>query len=249
MTYPGASKSVVDTIAPKGRLRAGINLSNFLLVSHVDVNGIPVGVSPDMAAALAGRLGVEIEFITFPNPGDVADAANQDLWDVGNIGADPARAEHIDFSAPYAEIDCTYLVPAGSSFATLSEVDTPGVRISVKKRAAYDLWLERNLESADLVHSHSLDSAFQTFVEQDLDALAGLRPRLTADALKLPGSRLLDGRFSAVQQAMGTPRNRDSVGVDYINEFVADAKATGLVSELIAKHGADGLSVAAAQDS
>lgn len=248
MTYPYVSESVIDAIAPTGRLRAGINLSNFLLVSHLETDGNPVGVSPDMAAALADQLGVGVEFITFPNPGDAADAAIQDIWDTGNIGADPARAQHINFSAAYAEIECTYLVPAGSPITAISEVDRPGVRISVKQRAAYDLWLERNLEHAKLVHSDSLDSAFETFVEQNLDALACLRPRLEADAAKLPGSRILDGRFSAVRQAMGTPRDRDPVGVDYLNAFVAEAKASGLVGELIAKHGADGLSVAASSD-
>lgn len=245
MGFPAPSAEAVEAIAPRGVLRAAINLSNFLLVSDIDSAGKPNGVSPDMAATLADQLGVNIEFLTYDNPGEVADAANTGEWDIGNIGAEPARARHINFTAAYAEIDSTYLVPAGSPITTVAEVDRPGTRISVKARAAYALWLERNLNHAQLVPTESLDSSFETFVDQGLDALAGLRPRLAKDVEKLPGARVLDGRFSAVQQAIGTPHDRNPAGIEYLAEFVEATKTNGYVRELIARHQADGLSVAA----
>ncbi|MFT5201696.1 MAG: polar amino acid transport system substrate-binding protein [Candidatus Aldehydirespiratoraceae bacterium] len=237
---PGA----VDALAPTGTLRAGINLSNFLLVTRTQDDGTPIGVSPDLAAALAAQLGVGLELQTYTNPGDVADAAASGAWDIGNIGADPLRAEFINFTDAYAEIESTYLVPAGSTVASFADVDQPGMRISVKARAAYALWLERNLEHATLVESDSLDASFDTFIEQGLDALAGLRPRLADDVAKLPGARVLDGKFSAVQQAMGTPRDRDPAGFGYLREFVEAAKSSGLIAELINRHEANGLTVA-----
>jgi polar amino acid transport system substrate-binding protein len=244
MSYPTPTLNAIEALAPSGTLRAAINLSNFLLVSSTVSHGTPVGVSPDMARAVADQLGVGLELLTYKNPGDVADAAARGEWDIGNIGAEPARAEYIDFSPAYAEIESTYLVPAGSSINTFADVDQPGIRISVKERAAYALWLERNLKHAELVQTESLDSSFETFIEQRLDALAGLRPRLMADVAKLSGARVLDGQFSAVQQAMGTPRHRDPAGFQYLTAFVEEAKASGLVGQLITKHGADGLSVA-----
>lgn len=241
---PTPSTEVVAALAPTGVLRAGINLSNFLLVSSVEDDGTPVGVSPDMASALAAVLDVDVELISFKNPGDVADAATTGTWDIGNIGAEPARAEFINFTDAYAEIESTYLVPAGSPVKTIDDVDRAGMRISVKARAAYALWLERNLQNAELIQTESLDTAFDTFVELELDALAGLRPRLLADVENVPGGRVLDGMFSSVMQAIGTPIDRDAAGIEFLRAFVSDAKESGFVASLITKHAADGLSVA-----
>lgn len=244
MSLPTPSPAAVTALAPTGTLRAAINLSNFLLVTGKGADGNPEGVSPDMARALAEQLGVGLELLRFKTPGELADAVESGVWDIGNIGAEPARAEHIAFTAAYCEIEATYLVPAGSPITSVEEVDRPGVRIASAARAAYDLWLERNIRHAELVRATGLDGSFDAFVEQRLDALAGLRPRLITDVERLPGARLLEGRFTAVQQAMGTPRTRDKAGFEYLAEFVEAAKASGLVARLIEKHGVRGLSVA-----
>ena len=244
MALADPSFAAVAALAPTGVLRAGINLSNFLLVTGRNGDGTPAGVSPDMARELARRLGVGIELKAYKSPGDLADAAAHDEWDVGNIGAEPARAETIAFTAAYCEIECTYLVPPGSPITRVEQVDQPGRRIASAPRAAYDLWLERNLRHAELVRSPGLGGSFELFVQQRLDALAGLRPRLLDDADRLPGSRVLDGNFSSVQQAMGTPRSRDGAGFEYLSAFVEEMKAAGFVAERIAAHGVAGLSVA-----
>jgi polar amino acid transport system substrate-binding protein len=236
--------AAVASLAPSGVLRAAINLSNFLLVTGRDDDGHPTGVSPDMARELARRLGVDIELTGYRSPGDLADDAIRGAWDVGNIGAEPARAETIAFTAAYCEIECTYLVPPGSPIATIDEVDQPGHRVASAPRAAYDLWLERNLRHAELVRSAGLGGSFDLFVDDGLDALAGLRPALVADMARLPGSRVLDGRFSSVQQAMGTPRDRDDAGFAYLRAFVEEMKASGFVADRIAAHGVVGLTVA-----
>lgn len=242
---PAADEQVVAALAPTGVLRAGINLSNFLLVTGTDNNADPVGVSPDMAAALARKLGVSIRYLTFASPGQVADAAELDGWDIGNIGAEPARATHIAFTSAYCEIESTCLVPADSAIRSFADVDQPGVRIATKHRAAYSLWLERNLTHAELVQVESIDASFDAFVDQQLEVLAGLRPRLISDAAKLPGARILDDKFASVQQAIGTPRVRDAAGVEYLQEFVDAAIGSGLVAVLIDAHGVAGkLSVA-----
>lgn len=226
-------------LAPTGVLRAGINLSNFLLVTGKSPTGDPEGVSPDMARAVADRLGVPVHFVTFKTPGELADAASDDVWDIGNIGAEPERAKSITFTAAYAEIESTYLVPAGSPIQSIEEVDREGVRIAVYGRAAYGLWLADNIQHAELVKTDGMDASFDLFVEQKLDALAGLRPRLIKDVEKLPGSRLLDGKFSAVQQAIGTKPDREA-GAAFLRDFVEEAKASGLVASLIEKHGVTG---------
>lgn len=238
------SQSVIAELAPTGTLRAGINMSNFLLVTGKTASGDPQGVSPDMARAIADRLGVPIKYVPYPRPGELADAAGTNAWDIGLIGAEPQRAEKIAFSPAYVEIEATYLVPPGSSLNSIADVDRAGVRIAVSARSAYDLWLERNIRNATLVRVEGLGGAFEAFVRDNLDALAGLRPGLINDAPKLAGSRILDGQFTAVQQAIGTARS-NTAGAAFIREFVEEAKASGLVAQLIARHGVTGrLSVA-----
>ena len=244
MTLPAPSPAAVAALAPTGTLRAAINLSNFLLVTGKGSDGNPEGVSPDMARELANRLGVGLELLRYKTPGEIADAAASGVWDVGNIGAEPARAEAMAFTAAYCEIEATYMVPAGSTITTIAEVDQPGRRIASAARSAYDLWLERNIHHAELVQVTGLDGSFEAFVDQKLDALAGLRPRLITDVERLPGARILEGRFTAVQQAMGTPRGRDEAGFAYLQAFVEHAKASGVVASFIDAHNVVGLTVA-----
>jgi polar amino acid transport system substrate-binding protein len=232
-------EQVRDELAPTGVLRAGINLSNFLLVTGKTPEGDPEGVSPDMAQAVADRLGVGLELISYKTPGELADAAVEDVWDIGNIGAEASRAKTITFTAAYAEIQATYLVPAGSPIQSVDEVDREGIRIGVYGRSAYGLWLSGNVEHAELIKTDGIDSSFDVFVEQKLEALAGLRPRLIDDVEKLPGARILDGQFTAVQQAIGTKPDRP-VAAAFLRDFVEEAKASGLVAELIDKYGVAG---------
>jgi polar amino acid transport system substrate-binding protein len=123
-------------------------------------------------------------------------------------------------------------------------VDRKGVRIAVAGRSAYDLWLSRNVKHAELVRGDSIEHSYQLFVKDELEVLAGLKPRLLEDVARLPGARILEGHFTAVQQAIGTPKGRPE-GAAYLRRFAEDIKASGLVAQLIERHGVRGLSVAA----
>jgi polar amino acid transport system substrate-binding protein len=237
------TETIRSELAPRGILRAAINLSNFLLVTGRSPSGDPEGVAPDMARAIADRLGVPVTYVTYATPGELADAAMTDAWDIGLIGAEPARAEKIAFSPAYVEIEATYMVPPGSPLRAIEHVDQAGIRIAVTARTAYGLWLDRHITQAELVRSDSLDSAFRQFALEKLDVLAGLRSRLLSDAQMMPGARILDGRFTAVQQAIGTARG-NTASAAFLSEFVEEAKASGAVAAMIARHRVNGLSVA-----
>lgn len=242
MAQPSAAAR--SELAPTGKLRVGINLSNFLLTRTDPGTGEHGGVAVDLGRELARRLGVPAEIIAYESPGKLADAAKSNAWDVGFLGAEPQRANEIDFTAAYVEIEATYLVPPGSPIRTIDEVDRPGVRIAISGKSAYDLYLTRNLKHAELVRETGMDNVFRRFVDDRLDALAGLKPRLITDQQNLPGSRILDGRFTAVQQAIGTPKGRPA-GAQYLREFAEDVKRSGLVAQLIEKNNVRGLAVAA----
>ena len=237
---------ILAQLAPTGALRAGINMANKLLVTGETPSGDPDGVGPEFAAKIAEHLGVPVAYVPFPAPGDLADAVGDGVWDIGLIGAEPSRAEKIAFTAAYVEIEATYMVPAGSSIQTIEEVDQPGIRVAVSGRSAYDLFLTRNLRHAELLRAKGLPGATKLFLDEKLDALAGLRPPMTEDLPNIPGARILDGRFTAVQQAVGTAKANEAASA-FLSEFVEESKRTGLVAGLIDKHGVTGkLSVAQA---
>ena len=237
------SPDIVRELAPTGALRAGINLSNFLLVSRVGAAGEPEGVAPDLAREIADRLNVPVKYVPFRSPGELVDQAAKDVWDIGLIGAEPQRAALIAFTAAYVEIAATYLVPAASSLHNVADVDAPGVRIAYFGRSAYGLWLERNIRHAKLEPSPSHDSARDQFVHDKLEALAGLKPRLLTDVDELPGTRMVGGQFTAIQQAVGTER-KNVHGAAFLSAFVEEAKASGLIARLIDRHKVSGLAVA-----
>ena len=243
MTKNAITAAARSELVPTGKLRVGVNLGNFLLVNKDPATGELRGVVPDLAQELGRRLDAQVELIGFPGAGQVADGAKTGAWDVGFIGAEPQRAEEIAFTLAYLEIPATYLVPAGSPIRSLAEVDRPGIRIAVSARSAYDLFLSRNLKHAQLVRAEGLPASYDLFVREKLDVLSGLLPRLVADVERLPGARILEGRFTAVQQAIGTPKAR-TAAAEYLREFVADIKASGLVARLIERHGAKGVTVA-----
>jgi polar amino acid transport system substrate-binding protein len=201
-----------------------------------------VGVAPDLARTIADRIGVPLQLIQYGSPGELADDADKNVWDIGLIGAEPVRAQKIDFSTAYVEIEATYLVPAGSSLKHASEVDRPGNRIAVSARSAYDLWLTRNIQHAQLLHAEGFEATLALFVEKKLEAMAALKPGLLGDVARLPGSRILEGNFTTVQQSVGVPKGRLAAAT-YLQSFVDEIKK-GLVAQLIAKHQVKGLSVA-----
>jgi polar amino acid transport system substrate-binding protein len=236
------SSAARSELAPDGKLRVGLNYGNFLLVLKDGPGGEPRGIAPDLGRELAKRVGVPLEFVRFDQAGKLADAVKDGKCDVGFLGAEPQRANEIAFTTAYLEIPVTFLVPAGSKIRSIAELDREDVRIAVADRSAYDLYLSRNLQKAQLIRAQGIDGSYELFVRDKLDALAGLKPRLVSDAEKLPGSRILDGQITGVQQAVGTPKAR-SAAAAYLSEFVADLQKSGLVKKIAAEHGVRGVVV------
>ena len=229
-------ENVIKQLAPKGYLRAAINLSNFLLVTGKESNGDPQGVSPDMARALAKELNVDIKLITFNRPGELADAISQDVWDIGNIANEPARAKSITFSLPYTNIESTFLIRNGLNIKTFKDVDKKGIKIAVAERSAYDLWLTENIKNADLIRAKSIDESFAIFQENKYEVLAGLRPKLVEEIKKTTDCFILNQPFTYINQCIGSkPGNLEAE--NFINNFVKKNIENGFVKNLLSKYG------------
>jgi polar amino acid transport system substrate-binding protein len=242
-TMTPITPAVRTDLAPTGALRAGINYGNFILARKDAASGESRGVAIDLTRALAQQLGVRHDIVAYDSVAAMVDAAKAGAWDIAFLGIDPARAGEIGFTAAYLQIEATYLVPAASRLRTAADVDQDGVRVAAPARANYELYLSRNLKRAQLVRAPNAEAAFDLLASGKVEALAGLRQALIGLTDRLPGSRMLDGQFMAVQQAVGVPRGRDA-GLAYLRGFVEEAKASGLVARAIAETGARGVSVA-----
>jgi polar amino acid transport system substrate-binding protein len=237
--------AVRSDLAPTGTLRAGINYGNFILATKDAASGESRGVAVDLTREISRRLGVPSTIVAYDSVAAMVDAAKTGAWDIAFLGIDPARAGEIGFTGAYLEIEATYLVSGASPLRAAGEVDTEGIRIAAPARANYELYLSRNLKRATLVSAPNADAAFELLKTGQVQALAGLKQALIGLTEKLPGSRMLDGRFMAVQQAVGVPKGRDA-GLAYARGVVEEAKASGLVARAIEKTGARGVSVAPA---
>ena len=230
-------------LVPTGKLRAGVNYGNFILATKDKATGESRGVTVDLTNDLGRRLGVPVEIIAYDSVAVMGDAAPTGVWDIAFLGSDPAREALMGFTAAYLEIEATYLVPGVSPLRTAAEVDREGVRVAAPIRANYELYLSRNLKRAQLVSTQGSDAAFDLLVTGKVDALAGLKQGLLALAEKLPGSRIVEGRFMGVQQSIAVPKGHDAA-LAYLRRVVEDAKASGLIARAIEKTGARGVSVA-----
>ena len=151
-------KTISKKIAPTGELRVGLNMSNFLLINSKGLNGLPDGVSPDIGKKLAEELNVSCKLVQFERPGLLADAVNEDRWDIGNIAYEKERSKTIDFSNPYVNIDANFIFRNKYNFKNNEEINRSGIKIAVAERSAYDLWLTDNFKNAELIKVKTIDS-------------------------------------------------------------------------------------------
>jgi len=230
-------------LAPTGKIRVGINYGNPVLASKDPASGELRGVAVDLARELGRRVELPVELIGFDAAGKMFEAVKSGAWDIAFLAVDPGRAGEIDFTAPYLEIEGTYLVPSGSPYRGVEEVDRDGVRIGISAKSAYDLFLSRTIKHAELVRGAGPDAAFNLLLDGKVDVVAGVRQHLDANASKLAGSRVFDGRFMAIQQALGIQK-RCPEGARYLREFIEDVKASGFVAQAIGRSGVRGVSVA-----
>ena len=224
---------VLRDLAASGKLRAAINFGNQVLAQR-GVGGEPEGISADLSRELARRLGVPLEFVSFEAAGKVFEAAKTGAWDIAFVAIEPVRSGEIEFTAPYVLIEGTYMVSKDSPLNEVADVDKSGVRIAVGLSSAYDLYLTRTLKNATIVRAKTGGgrAMIELFLNDKLEAAAGVRQQLESYAKTDSKMRVMEGRFMEIQQAMGTPKGR-TAGAGYLSTFVEDVKASGFVADAL----------------
>lgn len=244
MTISASLTELQRAFAPTGTLRASINLGNPILANRDTQTGEPVGVSIDLAAGVAQRLNLPLELVVFEKAAESVDAIGKGTADIGFFAIDPQRGADIAFTPPYVLIEGAYLVRHDSLLQRNEEVDRATHRVTVGKGSAYDLYLSRHLQHAQIVRAPSSPDVVPVFLHDGHDVAAGVKQQLEKDAQRETGLRLLPGHFMIIRQAMGVAKARGELAARWLSEYVQSQKATGFVAQALKRHGIEGASVA-----
>ena len=226
---------IIKKIAPTGVLRVGVNMSNFLLVNSKDKLGVVDGVSPGIGKKLAKELNISFKIVQFANPGLLADAVNNNEWDIGNIASEKERSKTIDFSDPYVNIDANFLFREEDKFKNNNDIDQSGIKIAVFERSAYDLWLTENFKKAELIRVNSIEESHNLFKENKVNILAGLKPKLIDEMKKNNNYEMIQSPFTYIKQSIGIKKGNPEV-LDFINKFITNNIKEGYIKSLLKQH-------------
>ena len=230
---------VRQALAPNGKLRVGLILGAPVSVVRDSATGEMKGVLFDLGREFARRIDVPFEPVVYPSIGALLEGAKSGEWDIASFGVNPERAKKFDFTAPILEFEFGYLVPGGSSIATLTDVDRPGVRVGVPENGATDAVLTRTLKSAALIRTPGLAAGLEMLKSGRVDVFSTNKGNLFEMSDQLPGSKVLAGRFATDPIAMAIPKGRN-VGAAYAGKFIEDAKHQGQIKAAIKRAGLRG---------
>ena len=228
-------ETISKKLAPTGILRVGINMSNFLLINGKDSNGLPEGVSPDIGKKLARELNLKCKLVQFKKPGLLADAVNEDMWDIGNIACEKERSKTIDFTDPYVNIDANFMFRKKDNFKTNDDINLTGIKIAVLERSAYDLWLTENFKNVELIRVNTIEESHQLFREDKVNVLAGLKPKLIEEIKTNNDFQMINSPFTYIKQSIGIKKGAPEI-LDFLNKFISKLIKEGYVESLLKKH-------------
>lgn len=228
-------ETISKKLVPTGVLRVGINMSNFLLINGKDSDGLPDGVSPDIGKRLARELNVECKLIQFKKPGLLADAVDEDMWDIGNIACEKERSKTIDFTNPYVNIDANFMFRKKDNLKTNDDINLPGIKIAVLERSAYDLWLTENFKNVELIRVNTIEESHQLFREDKVNVLAGLKPKLIEEIKTNNDFQMINSPFTYIKQSIGIKKGNPEI-LDFLNKFITNLIKEGYVENLLKKH-------------
>ena len=239
----GPTPEQIKALAPTGKLRVGFLSTTPIHATKDAASGEFKGPAVDLGKELARRIGVPFEPVAYSSFPPVLSGAKSGEWDIAMIGITSEREQFVDFTAPYMVVEFGYLVPSGSPISTLADVDNPGVRIAVLEKSSPDAFLSRTIQRATLVRVPTIANMVESLNAGRVDALYATKANMLVESAKIPGSRVLEGRFGGEEAALAVPKGRQ-VSVAYARQFVQESISEGLVKASIERAGLRGVVVA-----
>ena len=238
--------SILNSFAPTGILRVGINLGNPLLAGLDKKTGEPKGITVDIANHIASGLSLPIAFTCYQMAGATVEAVKSGDVDLVFVAIDPVRGADISYTPAYIQIEGAYMVKDSSPLTQNEEVDAVGNEIVVGKGSAYDLYLTREIKQASLLRSANSQAVVDDFMSGTGNVAAGVKQQLESDAQRYDGLRMLPGRFMVINQAIGTPKARSNFEktTAYLSSVIQELKTSGFVADSMQRHDVQGAKVA-----
>ena len=230
-----------EVLAPAGKLRAGAFPGSPLSMATDRRTGETHGLCIDLGKALAKRLGVAFEQVDYQRIAEVIEALKSGNVDFTVSNATPARAAYVTFSQTLISIELGYLVAAASPIAAISDVDKSGLRIGVTQGSTSQGTIPKLLPNAIVVPAENSARAVEMLERGEIDLFATNKPTLFEMSDRLPGARVLDGRWGVERIAIAIPKGREAA-MEYLRRFVGEAQTGGLLAEAVERAGLRGVS-------
>jgi polar amino acid transport system substrate-binding protein len=230
MTMSASAEDLKGEIAPTGKLRVaiGISAAGGAFWSNKNESGAYVGVPVDLGKDMAAQLGVPVEFVAYPNSGQITDAASKGAWDVTWLPQDPERETKMSFGPVYEVADATYIVKAGSPIKDFAGLDQDGVKVAAVNNTTTMRGAQAHLKHAKVTGYQTYDEIFNLLKNGEVDAFALSRDQLNAMAKKLPGTKVLDETFKKTVTAVAVPLNHPQ-SLAFVTKFMTDATSDGVL--------------------
>jgi polar amino acid transport system substrate-binding protein len=238
MMAPANADDLKSEIAPTGKLRValGISAAGGAFWSNKTESGGYVGVPVDLGREMAAQLGVPVEYIAYPNSGQITDAASKGAWDVTFLPQDPEREARMSFGPIYEVADATYIVKAGSPIKDFAMLDQPGVKVAAVNSTTTMRGAQAHLKKATVTGYQTFDEIFNLLKAGEIDAFALSRDQLNALAKKIPGTTVLDETFKKTVTAVAVPLNHPQ-SLAFVRKFVTEAVANGTMRKAYDNNG------------
>jgi polar amino acid transport system substrate-binding protein len=238
MAGPASADPLKDEIAPTGKLRVGIGISaaGGAYWSNKNEAGGYTGVPVDLGKEMAAQLGVPVEYVAYPNSGQITDAASSGAWDVTFLPKDAERETKMSFGPIYEVADATYIVKAGSTVTNFATLDQPGVKVAAVNGTTTMRGAIAHLKNAKVTGYQSYDEIFALLKNGEVDAFALSRDQLNAMAKKIPGTRVLDETFKQTVTAVAVPLNHP-LALAFVTKFMTEATSNGMLRKTYDNNG------------
>jgi polar amino acid transport system substrate-binding protein len=238
MAGPATADALKDEIAPTGKLRVAIGISpaGGAFWSTRNEAGGYAGVPVDLGKEMAAQLGIPVEYVAYPNSGQITDAASTGVWDVSFLPKDTERETKMSFGPIYEVADATYIVKAGSTATNFQTLDQAGIKVAAVNNTTTMRGAIAHLKRAKVTGYQTYDEIFGLLKNGDVDAFALSRDQLNAMAKKIPGTRMLDETFKQTVTAVAVPLNHP-LALAFVSKFMTDATSNGTLRKAYDNNG------------
>jgi polar amino acid transport system substrate-binding protein len=238
MAVPASADPLKDEIAPTGKLRVGIGISaaGGAYWSNKNEAGGYTGVPVELGKAMAAQLGVPVEYVPYPNSGEITNAASKGEWDVTWLPKDAEPETKMAFGPIYEVADATYIIKAGSTVTNFQTLDQPGIKVAAVNGTTTMRGAQAHLKNAKVTGYQTYDEIAGLLKSGEIDAFALSRDQLNAMAKKFPGTHVLDETFKQTVTAVAVPLNHP-LALAFATKFMTEATSNGLLRKAYDNNG------------